>query len=186
MKNYWKFLTLLGLVGVLFSACSKDDPEEENEEEVITTLIVTLDDGNGNTKTLSFADADADPNTPAVFVLDALDANTTYSFEVRVLNETETPAEEVTTEILEEDEDHQFFFIPAGTLNVTAAYTDMDADGNPIGQEGTMTTGDASAGNLTVILRHEPDKNATGVSDGDVANAGGETDIEVDFAVTIQ
>ncbi|MEM6829692.1 MAG: type 1 periplasmic binding fold superfamily protein [Bacteroidota bacterium] len=185
MKNYWKYLSLVGLVVVLFSACSKDDPEEENEQEVITTLIVTLTDGT-NVRTLSFADADADPTTPSVFVLDALDANTTYTFTIELLNETETPAEIVTTEIREEDEDHQFFFLVDGTLNVTAAYGDQDADGNPIGLIGTMTTGDASAGDLTVILRHEPDKNAAGVSDGEITNAGGETDIEVDFAVTIQ
>ena len=65
-------------------------------------------------------------------------------------------------------------------------YEDEDGDGNPIGLETTMITGDPSTGTLTVILRHEPDKNADGVSDGDITNAGGETDIEVDFPVVIK
>ncbi|HBK71516.1 MAG TPA: type 1 periplasmic binding fold superfamily protein, partial [Flavobacteriaceae bacterium] len=36
------------------------------------------------------------------------------------------------------------------------------------------------------ILRHEPNKSASGVSDGDITNAGGETDIEVIFNITVQ
>ena len=46
-----------------------------------------------------------------------------------------------------------------------------------------MTTGSMSnpSASMTVILRHEPDKAGAGVSDGDITNAGGETDIEVTF-----
>ena len=61
-----------------------------------------------------------------------------------------------------------------------------DADGNPIGLATTVTTGAASTGEFTVILRHEPMKDAQGVKDGDITNAGGETDIEVNFPVEIQ
>jgi len=39
---------------------------------------------------------------------------------------------------------------------------------------------------VTITLRHEPAKDATGVSDGDITNAGGETDISVNFPVEIQ
>ena len=73
-----------------------------------------------------------------------------------------------------------------GNANVTTAYTDMDDDGNPLGVSFTLTTGDASTGNLTIVLRHLLDKNAAGVSDGDITNAGGDTDIEVTFPVVIQ
>ena len=50
----------------------------------------------------------------------------------------------------------------------------------------TLTTGDAASGNITIILRHEPVKDAEGVSDGDITNAGGETDISVTFPVVVQ
>jgi len=50
----------------------------------------------------------------------------------------------------------------------------------------TLTTDAAGSGTITVILRHEPDKGASGVNDGDITNAGGETDIEVTFDVTVQ
>jgi hypothetical protein len=44
----------------------------------------------------------------------------------------------------------------------------------------------SSEGSLTIILRHEPDKSAPGVSEGDIANAGGETDIQLNFELIIQ
>lgn len=185
MKNSLRFLALLAAVSMLFQSCSKDDPEEPNEQEVITTLTMVLSDG-ATTKTFQFRDEDGDGGMIPDISADALDANTTYNYTVTLLNETESPAENVTTEIQEEDDEHQFFFLIEGTLNVTHTYGDTDDDGNPIGLSGTVVTGAASAGEFTVVLRHEPDKNAANVSDGDIANAGGETDIEVDFSVTIQ
>ena len=37
-----------------------------------------------------------------------------------------------------------------------------------------------------MTLRHEPAKDASGVAAGDITNAGGETDIEVTFDVTVE
>ena len=80
---------------------------------------------------------------------------------------------------------HQFFYqVTVNGLDV--AYDDMDDDGNPIGLLTTLTTNGVGAGTMTVVLRHEPDKNAVGVSTGNIANAGGETDIEVTFDVDVQ
>jgi hypothetical protein len=62
----------------------------------------------------------------------------------------------------------------------------MDANGNPVGVTFDLTTGDAGNEQFTVILRHEPNKSASGVSDGDISNAGGETDIEVVFDIHIE
>ena len=59
-------------------------------------------------------------------------------------------------------------------------------NGHPIGLQIKMTTGMATTGMLTIILRHEPNKDATGVSDGDITNAGGETDIEITFDIDVQ
>ena len=42
-----------------------------------------------------------------------------------------------------------------------------------------------SEGELEVLLLHEPDKFAEGVSEGDATNAGGEVDIDVSFPITI-
>ncbi|NVJ48209.1 MAG: type 1 periplasmic binding fold superfamily protein, partial [Cytophagia bacterium] len=82
--------------------------------------------------------------------------------------------------------DHQVFFEVASGLNFSYSYGDEDGDGNPIGIVGSATTGDASTGSLAVVLIHEPNKSATGVSSGDPTNAGGEEDVRVSFTVSIQ
>ena len=101
------------------------------------------------------------------------------------MNETVTPAENITEEVEEEGDEHQFFFTPTNNV-VTVAYADMDINGDPIGIEFTLRTTNASSGNLTVTLIHEPNKNAAGVSSGDITNAGGETDAEATFAIGVQ
>jgi hypothetical protein len=93
--------------------------------------------------------------------------------------------EEVEEEIEEEDDEHQFFFSTTGGLNATVAYDDTDGT-NPVGLKTKVTTAEASQGTLRVTLRHEPNKSAEGVSAGNITNAGGETDIEVEFDVTVE
>lgn len=63
---------------------------------------------------------------------------------------------------------------------------DNDGAGYPLGIKSQFTTKKWGDYTLQVILRHQPDKNAEGVSDGDPTNAGGETDIEVNFSVYIR
>jgi hypothetical protein len=184
MMKQIKFLTL-ALITIVFSACSNDDdstPVPVNEEEVITTLTATLvPQGGGTTVTLRSQDLDGDgPNAPVITISGDLAVNTTYNGTIVLLNETEDPAENITTEVAEEDADHQFFYIATNSI-ATIAYNDADGNGNPIGIAFTATTTAAATGNLTVTLRHEPNKSATGVSDGDITNAGGETDIQVTF-----
>jgi len=135
---------------------------------------------------LSNRDLDADGPNPPVITSPELMANTTYQGSIELLNETESPAEDITEEVAEEDDEHQFFFQVIGNADIMVTYTDMDDDGNPIGINFTLTTGAASTGSLTIVLRHLLDKNAANVSDGDITNAGGDTDIEVTFPIVIQ
>ncbi len=179
-----KILTLV-LITVVFSACSNDDdstPAPVNAEEVITTLTATLTpQGGGAAITMQTRDLDGDgPNAPVITVSGDLAANTVYNGSLALLNELEDPADNITAEVQAEDDEHQFFFSATNNIG-TIAYTDMDGDGNPVGLTFTVTTTTAATGNLTITLRHEPNKSATGVSDGDITNAGGETDIEVTF-----
>ena len=185
MKNL-KSILAITILAITFTACSNDDdgnPIPVNEEEVITTLIATLSSTAGNI-TMTSRDLDGDgPDAPVINVSSALAANTTYTGSLDLLNETEDPAESITAEIEEEDDEHQFFFSSA---LVSAVYADMDGDGNPVGLAFTLTTGDAGTGNLTITLRHEPAKDAEGVSDGNIANAGGETDLSVTFPISVE
>ena len=171
----------------VLSCNDSDDPIIINEEEVITTVTATLTPvGGGTVITLQSRDLDGDgPNVPVITISGNLAPNTTYSGAIEVLNETVTPAENITEEVEEEGDEHQFFFTPTNNV-VTVAYADMDINGDPIGIEFTLTTTNASSGNLTVTLIHEPNKNAAGVSSGDITNAGGETDAEATFAIGVQ
>lgn len=181
-------LIVLFASAIAFVSCSKkENPQIVNEEEVITTLTATLTpQGGGTTITLQSRDLDGDgPNAPVITVSGNLAANKTYTGAIVVLNETENPAEDVTKEVKDEADEHQFFFTPTNNI-VTTAYTDQDGNGRPIGIQFTLTTTNAGTGNLTITLRHKPNKTAAGVSSGDITNAGGETDIAATFAITVQ
>ncbi len=180
-----KFLSTAIFASLLVVSCSNNDdaPEPVNEEEVITTLTVTLSpNGGGTSITLQTRDLDGDgPNAPDVTVSGNLEAGVTYNGTLVLLNETVSPAENITEEVEDESVEHQFFFTAGAGLDVTTAYSNFDTDGNPLGTEFTVTAGTASSGTLTFTLRHEPTKPNTGLGD-----AGGETDIAATFSVTIQ
>ena len=181
-----KPFSILALLSLFFIACSDDDdtPEPVNEEEVITTMTITLTpQGGGTNITLQTRDLDGDgPDAPVVTVSDDLAAGTTYDGSIELLNETETPPEDITEEVEEEDDEHQFFFVISGGLDATTEYGNFDGDGNPLGTEFTLAAGAASSGSLAVTLRHEPNK----PNDGTLGDAGGETDIAQTFSLTIQ
>jgi hypothetical protein len=180
------FLATVLFTTLLFVSCSKDDdstPEPVNEEEVITTLTATLvPAGQGTTITLKSQDLDGDgPNPPVITVSGNLSAGVIYNGTIELLNEMESPAEDITEEVEEEDLDHQFFYTIGGGLDVTTSYENNDSEGNPLGTEFTLVAGAASSGALTFTLRHEPTKPNTGLDD-----AGGETDIAVTFNLTVE
>lgn len=180
---------ILGMFLMLsvFTACDSDDPEPVNEEELITTVELTFTNDNdaSDVVTASFTDLDGEGGNDPIIDNISLMANATYTLTVKFLNEEETPAEDITEEVEEEDEDHQVFYVATGA-EFTYAYGDQDSNQNPLGLTGTVTTGAASNGTLQVILIHEPNKTAAGVRDGDPTNAGIESDIDVTFNLSIQ
>lgn len=186
MKNIIPFILLLFPFSIFLTSCEKDDPIIVEEEEVITTLTYTLTPNGGGTPViLSFSDPDGDGGNEPVITDGTLAINQIYTGTLQLLNEAEDPTEEITEEIEEEDEEHQFFF-QTSLSDLTISYEDQDADGNPVGLNTTVSTGEAGSGTITITLRHEPNKSAAGVSEGDITNAGGETDIEVTFNVNVE
>lgn len=193
LRNTPKAL-VFGTMLMALAACKKEDPVTPptptppvNEQEVITTLLVRLEStSGGDVKLLQWRDLDGPGGNDPVISSDTLTAGVVYNASIEVLDESDpNNVKDITEEISEESAEHQFFFIVSGS-NVTVAYNDADGNGAPIGLSSVWTAGTASEGTVTVILRHEPDKGAAGVSDGDITNAGGDTDIEVSFPVVIQ
>lgn len=169
---------------LLSSSCGKDDPVIPNEEELITTVNLSISGIDGITL-FSFQDLDGDGGVAPIIRTTALEANKIYNVTLEFLNEQESPAEDITQEVIEEGEEHQVFY-STSVAGMTITYDDEDDSGKPIGINAIIETGDSGSGQLTVTLRHEPSKDAVGVSDGDITNAGGETDIEVTFNIDVE
>ena len=187
MKNL-KTLTLALITMITFSSCSDDDSNGPvNEEEVITTVSATFTpQGGGTPVVLISRDLDGDgPDAPVVSVSGPFTAGTVYEGAIHFLNQLASPAEDITTEIQQEGDEHQVFFQHSGIG--TIAYLDEDMNGNPLGLSVLYTaTTTPGAGSMTITLRHEPNKTAEGVANGNIANAGGSTDAQVNFSVVVE
>lgn len=177
----------LFIPALILSQCRLDDPLIPNEEELITTLRYTLEPVNGGKSAVfTFQDFDGDGGEDPRISGGVLMANTEYTGSLEILNEISFPIIDIREEIRTEDTEHQFFFESSGGLLANVEYGDSDSNGHPVGLITKLITRSASSGNLTITLRHEPDKSAPGVSKGDISQAGGETDLEIVFDVQVQ
>ena len=179
-----KLLSMLAFSGIVLTSCSNDDnPKEVHEEETITTMNVTLKpSGEGTTITLQSQDLDGDgPKAPVLKVSGNLTANTVYNGSVELLNETENPAEDITEEVEDEGDEHQFIYEYTGAIS-SIDNLDTDKDGNDLGITFDLETGTAGSGTLTITLRHEPTK----PNDGTLSGAGGSTDYTATFSITVE
>lgn len=182
-----KSILLFAILALHVTACKKDDnnpknpPPPPNDEEIITTLILFFDDTTaGNFDVIaSFDDPDGvGGNPPQLFDTIRLKNNFNYKVSIVVLNKTKNPVDTISNEILQEAEDHQFFFQHTG-VNITSNYADKDKNNLPIGLQTIWTTGNASSGTSRITLKHQP-----GIKNG--TQAPGETDIELDFISIVQ
>ena len=181
-KNFLKQGFMLFLAAGLLSSCDNDDIEEpDNENELITTVtLIMQEEGTPNLVTATLRDPDGPGgNPPTKFDEITLKPNTVYNTSIVLLNESVNPTEDITEEIEEEAEDHQFFYTPTAGLNVTVAYDDTDDNNLPVGLKTKFTTGAASAGKVKVTLKHQP-----GIKNNNIAT--GDTDVEIDFTTKVQ
>lgn len=165
------------------TACDKDDdhaddPHHDHEEELITTVKLTFTDSVTSAQSVfQFQDIDGPGgNDPDVFDTIQLSANSTYLVEVKFLNESESPSEDITEEVLEEDDEHIVCYSTASDVTVERT----DTDGNyEVGLSSKWKTNAAEESTLTLTLKHQPD-----VKDGTCLP--GETDVEVTFPLAVK
>lgn len=186
-KYHHKFSLLIFAFYVVtsISACHKDDETPEtpqqtlNEEEVITTCKLVFTDVSGtSTDTVAvYRDPDGDGgNAPVQFDTIHLHASTIYSTEIILLNETVSPADSISNEVLEEAQDHLFCFdVVDAHVNINRTDTDGTFE---IGLQSEWVTTTASTGTVTVTLKHQP-----GIKDGTCDP--GDTDVEIQFPIVI-
>lgn len=207
--NVLSILTAAAFAAVLTFGCADDDdsspvgPDEPDhhedddddhhgpgEEELITTLKLTLTpSGGGPTLTVQFQDLDGEGGNAPVVDRIVVDAGTDYDGGVQVLNETESPPEDITEEVEEEAEAHQFFYRTLGGFSTaTVSYADKESDyvtnsgaDHPVGLAFTLSVPEgAQNGQLRVILSHFDEAPKDGVNQSD------ETDIDVTFQVEVR
>lgn len=182
MKNMSYSILFLLTCSFLTIGCKKDD-HNHGDHDTINRVSYELKSG-AETISLSFNDPDGDGGTAPVIVGGTLKANTTYSGSIKLYNLHDGSYDDLTPEILSEGTKHQFFFTST-VAGVMVSYDDKDVSNNPIGLTSKLQTGNAGSGLLKVTLKHEPNKSAMGVSGGDMTNAGGETDADISFPITI-
>jgi len=178
-KNFSTFaLPLLAFLFV-FTSCKKDDPEEVHEEEEINRVVLSVfQTGASQQDTYTWNEGETIPSI-------ALSANATYQVSVSFYDASDaSDIENITEEVIEEADEHYVFFETAGAnLTIASASTDTtDSDNIPINLNTQWTTAAASSGSVRVYLIHEPTTKSGSSRD----DFGGETDVEVNFPVTIQ
>ena len=187
----WPLSILVTVIAFLGSSCGDNNPANSpgpGEEELITTVKITLTEvGTSTVVTVQFQDLDGPVGTDGT--VDTLRVNTgsTYNATLQILNEDETPSEDITEEVKDEAEEHMFWITPVGGFaTATATRTDKESDymtsqTNPDLEVGVtfqlVVPSSAGDGSLTVALDHYDDV----AKDG--STRSNETDIEVTFPV---
>ncbi len=192
-----KIVSLIALFGVIIlsAGCGDDDtPPMENPEEIITDVTLTFTPTSGPSIVASAIDSDGDgPEELAINGSIVLATNTTYSLTIDLQNSID--GESITDEILEEAEEHMFFFgwqggifaAPNGDGNIedrsdNVIYSDEDDNGLPLGLRTSWITADAATSTFRVILKHQPDGVKTETSE----SSDGDTDLDLTWDLSIE
>lgn len=181
---------VLPLSSLLLVSCKKEEqvvspPVPGNE--FMTTVKIRLENATNVNDTIwatweDLAPDDLTPPDTSLAVL-SIHTNTTYHATVHFYDATQSPATELTPEIIQRANYHSYWFFKTGAMTNHLAITPTDFDtNNPplfLGlSDDFATDGTAASGRLEGVLRHQPNgKNGT--------FAPGSTDSDVFFTVNI-
>ena len=185
MKSFLLSLSVLSLLTI--AACKRDDTPEPVEQELITTFRLIITDTGGTARTFDYRVQNGFGSTsPGTLDVDTvmLPANfsSKYDVEVRVLNESVQPVDDLTDEIIAERDAHLFLYsVLPSNMRTKFLNGNFDGAGRPFNQKIELYTTVADSGTFTVTLLHEP----TNKSNPTPATAGGETDAEAVFPYRI-
>jgi len=183
-----KFALTAGLIMFLFFACKKDEktvsPPLPGNEFLTTVRLVAVNTADASdVQIASVTDTSQIPHPPDSINHPTLKlkAGSTYNVSVLFLDETKTPAGNVTDDIYDRRNYHLICFEVIDGVNLSVTRTDLDTNtpALPIGLQDKFTTGAAGSGKLNVQLRHQPNAK-NGSCDP------GSSDADVDFNITIQ
>ena len=210
LRTRWVLFALL-----VSTACTTENTEvppiDDTTHPLISALQLNFTPVNGG-ETLSFGWTLPDDGAPVVDDIPLPDRTNhghhdkqSYTLNVEMWNEQDTPATDMAQVVTEEGVDYQVFFTgsavegPATADNSDAVirhtYDDVDANGYPLGLNNTIDTMAWGAGELTVTLRHMPAEDAGTVKDVNLAEdvaengfdaIGGETVLQATFEIDVK
>lgn len=195
MKKQLKNVAWMVAIAGLFTYCQtkKKDPEPAKvEQEVITDYYLEFTDTTVSPATVQIAkyvDPDGDGGVAASITGVTLLANKVYKISNELYDKSKSSTDTITAEVEEKDLVHRFIYaventVSASPLQLTVSGLNLDASNQLLGLKGKVTTGAASSGKLKVTLRHYD--SAAEKTSGLTNSALGETDVEVEFPITIQ
>ena len=180
-----KIFVLLFIMGA-FASCkdkSTETPVPINQSELITKVQLVIKDSitNNIVQTATFSDLDGPGGNVATLDSIILSSNTTYYMDIVVLDETKTPVDTISNEVLNEGDVHLFVFSPNPSTNfIETTILDMDINFKPIGLSSILHTSNIGLGTYTVELRHFDSDAAK------AANTNYDTDVSITFDVRLQ
>lgn len=183
----------LAMLGFFVLSCGTDDPPPlEEEEEIITKVDLVFTSSTGQITLGSAIDPDGEgPQNLNATDQIVLTPNTDYTLSIMLLNTIAN--EDITEEVKDEGEEHQFFFSwteglfasPTGNGNIdnpsdSVNYRDTDTNGLPVGIESFWSTGDSNSGTFRVLLKHQPGSKTSSSNSGT-----GDTDIDLTWPILV-
>jgi len=197
MKNLKKLpIYLFALLTLGFVACESEDPDKENEGEVITDVTLKFQEVDGSNNPIGSVSSfkASDPQgiavgaTPTIQTIN-LTKGKKYLMTIEVYNGIEK--EDLTKEILEEADEHQFFFLGSAFTSNILSIVYADAGGIALGLRNFLTVSSSPGTNNTsmrVVLRHDLNKKFSGANNPNFENfvqAGGESDLDITFPIIL-
>jgi hypothetical protein len=189
MKTTQRLIAFSAFSLVLLHACKKDEdlpnvPQPViNEPEEITTVELHVESMTDMSHVhFYWSDPDGPGGNDPVIDDIVLDSGHVYKVEIDFLDESGTTPENITAQILEEDDEHIICFETEPTALADAlTIVRTDSDGTyEVGLDSEWTTSARASGTLKIKLKHQ----TGGIKDGTCEP--GDTDIEVVFNLTIQ
>ena len=172
------FCLAIGVAALLDSCKNESTP---TTSEHITTLRVVAQNLSTNvTDTFTYVNYNETKSNPPSYVdTIRLQANSSYTIQVILLNETLSPVQNMTDTIEARGDNHLMIYNIDPTELFSLKMLDKDSKGLPIGLMSTWTTTNTTNGWLRMILRQQPgNKNGT--------QTPGITDFEADFPVSVK
>ena len=202
LKSTPYFLSALLLTSII--SCDDDDePQVENEVEIFTDIKLVFTNETNTTDIVTALAQDKDGNGAGELeIIDEINLKIgeTYNLTFELANnlDTDNPID-LTAEILDEDDEHQFFFEftdgafsdPAGDGNIGANnasdpinYQDKDDKNLPVGLQTSWTASTSIKSNqkFRVKLQHQ----SGGIKTSTSNSTTGDNDFDVTFVLNVQ